>query len=929
MAFFFTGGDAYGRSAKAYVAAYYPNHLRFEATSFEGMFEILGREVARLQKRAGDVPVHVDEIILVSHANAGGGMKIPLVAGGKRRFSPSDVEALQGEADRGLHKRFLATRAKALGGIDEETRIVVRGCELGKDSDDPLDALSAMFGGRPRAYAPKAFQGFSVETIGKGARLKTPVEAFDWLMQAGYLSHELAEFSADEKKKHIEKYFRLGIPTDWYLVGEDNYKAFKAMGVKDKLGEKGEDVKRRDTRPTAVDESKAGDDGGLWRSHSRRGRRDTELAIPRVELVGRAEALWAAYTPDKAGMFLRLWRAWGLAEGEGGAIRTGEIDTGAVLERTPAIFSDENLRRARRDAVLHPDASQDVLGPGSGTKLHYGAKDARAGDFSMSEGTGAVVDPVIEAAARAAAARKRAAAPKPLTNDSATLFMLGLQDLTTAGVLRRAPLPGTTATGDHDLDATLGEIRYVVQSIRSGIGAEHIKGVIGRWRMCRPGIDRVQAFLAGAGFDVAQMNAGRQRVEDSLDRAEVSARSRAAEKKVRIAQPDIGIWEGREINELIDLLTMNSRLHVELKTWDARHAVRGATTAVTVEGGALKPIGSRVDLAGSPRPQGAFDDDIRAFNNVRIAIGLLALFQELGDLDRVMDEAAKRGLLARTATASKFVSHATTVTTESINVMLRAAASRADAWAALAKGTPYFTSFAEQAAKFRVAARGLTAGAGAVAVVAGILDLIDNWGRDERAARSAAHSTAQGLVNVGAGLLDASAGATTFVSGTLVVAWATLEAIAIGIDNIKGFKKLQELEVVRRDLERAATLIPWGKKMAGVGDAYNQVEAEDPDRAFALADRFIAAAAQPYSIVAPRLYTISRIVEASTLAGPLSGPERQAINELETFYGYRKGDPFTPWQIGEMTQRAVVLYEALQRMGRKAIAVYGRPIRGT
>ena len=51
-AFFFTGGDAFGKAAWRYVEQYYPTHLKREARSFEQVFQILSTEVAQLATSA-------------------------------------------------------------------------------------------------------------------------------------------------------------------------------------------------------------------------------------------------------------------------------------------------------------------------------------------------------------------------------------------------------------------------------------------------------------------------------------------------------------------------------------------------------------------------------------------------------------------------------------------------------------------------------------------------------------------------------------------------------------------------------------------------------------------------------------------------------------------------------------------------------------
>ena len=296
-------------------------------------------------------------------------MKVPLTndtAGlplAKRDFSPTHVAKLQEEMRRGLHRHFTEARSKALGGIDSATRITVRGCELGKDSEEPLDALSVLFGGRPRVMAPRAFQGFQIEGIGAKQRLKTYEQAYDWLVESGYLQPVMAELTKQDKEAYIKRAFPHGVPSDFYLVGEkdhDELARLKRLGKA--LGVEAEGIKKRLENPTNIYEGLAtGAPDALWADHPRAGRRDKKLALPRAELVARAEALMGDYKPTNAGMFLRLWQAWQAAERPDGTIRIDEIDTANPLEKRPDVFSDENLWRAQRDVFDYPDKTQDAF----------------------------------------------------------------------------------------------------------------------------------------------------------------------------------------------------------------------------------------------------------------------------------------------------------------------------------------------------------------------------------------------------------------------------------------------------------------------------------------------------------------------------------------------------------------------------------------
>ena len=217
--------------------------------------------------------------------------------------------------------------------------------------------------------------------------------------------------------------------------------------------------------------------------------------------------------------------------------------------------------------------------------------------------------------------------------------------------------------------------------------------------------------------------------------------------------------------------------------------------------------------------------------------------------------------------------------------------------------------------------------AGAVSIISGFLDLIaavqDN---DDRAARAAVHSIAQGGVSLGGALLGAAPSSTAFVSGGLTVVWVTIEALAMASDNIKGFKKLQQLDKIRRFLEAAASLVPWGKRMAGVADAWEQLENEDFDRAFALKDDFLRRAKEPYSIVVSHMIDIGDVLRSAEFAAQIGSKETAALDRL-AMYRYRNVDEFGPGDMREITDICFVLFTAMKRIGANAVKRYGPMLR--
>jgi hypothetical protein len=182
------------------------------------------------------------------------------------------------------------------------------------------------------------------------------------------------------------------------------------------------------------------------------------------------------------------------------------------------------------------------------------------------------------------------------------------------------------------------------------------------------------------------------------------------------------------------------------------------------------------------------------------------------------------------------------------------------------------------------------------------------------------------VVQTGGAVTGAGTATTVAVSGGLVVIWATLEAIGMASDNIKGFKRLQRLEEISRFLTTAASLVPWGKRMAGVADAWEQLAAEDPDRAFALNDDFLDRARQPYAVVVKGMLQIGSAMRGGDFSAEVGAKERAALATLEG-YRMRGTDEFAPGDMRAVTEVCIVLFASLQRSGAAAVRLYGPALR--
>ncbi|MDJ0771513.1 MAG: hypothetical protein QNJ12_22195 [Ilumatobacter sp.] len=342
-AFFYTGGG-YGNSARVFFSTHYPEYTQVRATSFEAMFDRLDRDVRRIERQGRRA--HLDEIVIVTHANAAGGLQIPLArddVGRRRNFTPWDLAALQDEfRDRtntawSGRQRFRERRARVVASaIDENTSITVRGCEFGQ-SEDGLDALRSFFGGEPNVWAPRGYQGYEVAPMGR-SHIANPQEAFQLLQDQGLLPEDL-EVSEEEQAAYVRELLGAStmVPTQFFVMGPEHREAMRqheAAGTA--LSEEAEEAKTRE----GADIPSLGEHWGLSSAPDR----DPELdALTLDEIERRARLLNDNYRPEYAPMLLRLRDAW-MRHPE--SFRRAMADTsGDPLAGLPPleIFGDSNL----------------------------------------------------------------------------------------------------------------------------------------------------------------------------------------------------------------------------------------------------------------------------------------------------------------------------------------------------------------------------------------------------------------------------------------------------------------------------------------------------------------------------------------------------------------------------------------------------------
>ena len=129
------------------------------------------RARARPFKRAGDPVPELGTIYVVSHANRSGFLSFRMTRRGPAGFF--GFELAQAVTPQGYNRgQGQPEKLEPLGqdeGVDGWTRIFIRGCDVGRDTE-MLNALRTAFGGSALVHAPKEAQYYGpVEATGRGA----------------------------------------------------------------------------------------------------------------------------------------------------------------------------------------------------------------------------------------------------------------------------------------------------------------------------------------------------------------------------------------------------------------------------------------------------------------------------------------------------------------------------------------------------------------------------------------------------------------------------------------------------------------------------------------------------------------------------------------------------------------------------------------
>ncbi len=498
---------------------------------------------------------------------------------------------------------------------------------------------------------------------------------------------------------------------------------------------------------------------------------------------------------------------------------------------------------------------------------------------------------------------------------------------TTAEALATGRFDSAVAFNDPKLARAFERLTWVVSVVANPGARGGVLEASRIWDEIRPAISWGLADARRRGLDPAAATTGISRLERQLVRIEAAELARAGEQATKLAAPDAGLHEERDV-QLGRSFTALSTMIKEgegVIQWNDRHLLRALTAAQVAT---------------------LTDGQVRMVNLGRTAIGWAALWEEYQSLGDRYEAARKRGLLDRAATLADFVNHATSVLTETANAVVRvfqtSAAAKAAAYAAASRAAGVGAGTAAEGVGFmddaiaevnrarwqgRADAFGVmryAAGfAGAVQIVSSTLNLIRAI-RDEdlRAGVGAGHGIAQGGITLGGAITGASTAATTMLSSSVAVVWITMETLFDIAELSAWGRRQQAIEEIARPLRGASSLIPWGKRMGGVADALLRIETTEPGHRAALEERLLASSSEAFDIVLDGMLGVATFIQRRPDLAPVMGPEASAALEHLELMRYRSGD-VGPGDIQMLTELCVPIFVGLQRVGQWAIAKYG------
>ena len=173
--------------ARRFAKTVWTEHVLIEADTMEAAIVKIRDHSRRFLK--GGRAARIDEVVLISHANAAGFSRFPfIVFKGRKGTTVEELASLRKDFRDGLHNSFQTAQQEVLALFDENTTVIVRACRIGR-VPEVVDALTSFFGGQATVYASKDF-AFTRRRIGT-AGLKNAEETFDFLASQGLVPREI------------------------------------------------------------------------------------------------------------------------------------------------------------------------------------------------------------------------------------------------------------------------------------------------------------------------------------------------------------------------------------------------------------------------------------------------------------------------------------------------------------------------------------------------------------------------------------------------------------------------------------------------------------------------------------------------------------------------------------------------------------------
>ncbi|MFQ5846206.1 MAG: hypothetical protein ACE5IQ_00875 [Candidatus Methylomirabilales bacterium] len=201
---FIMGTDGFYKEGNRFATVYYSG--THEVVRAQSLCDLLIRISRRVEFRVSDDKRDkIGQVVIISHADEQGRLYFPMEENGAKWVAPDDIGKIQSKDWVG--KIGISCKSAALfvgrDGSDNRTRVIIRGCQLGK-SQAALDALRDLFGGQALVTAPKVRTWLGRVDLGPNmTKRRKRIWIVSWMVKNGYLPPEAENWSDDEKVKFV------------------------------------------------------------------------------------------------------------------------------------------------------------------------------------------------------------------------------------------------------------------------------------------------------------------------------------------------------------------------------------------------------------------------------------------------------------------------------------------------------------------------------------------------------------------------------------------------------------------------------------------------------------------------------------------------------------------------------------------------------